>query len=288
MADTAADLVDRVLPWVPVRQLVLSGPFGLRFAMAYDSRMMGSVLNVFVRAVFGDLRRRGRDRFGLRGGQCGAVTFVQRFCSALNLNVHFHMLALDGLSVEGVDGCPEFHPLPAPEDVEVVRLTALVSRRIQRLIERRYGDLNSEAAGLARDEAGLAGLYAASLRGRIASGPNVGKRIGRLGDYIDGESAEALASPRCAMVHGFSVHANVVVPARDRSRLERLCRYAARPPVATERLAELADGRLSYELKRPWSDGTTHVVFEPVDFLAKLAALIPAPRVHMARYYVEH
>ena len=107
----------------------------------------------------------------------------------------------------------------------------------------------------------------------------------RLGDCIDGESAEALASPRCAMVDGFSVHANVVIPARDRSRLERLCRYAARPPLATERLAELADGRLSYELKSAWRDGTTHVAFERVDFLAKLAALIPPPRVRMARYH---
>ena len=78
MADTAAHLVDRVLPWVAVRQWVLSVPFGLRYAMAYDSGLMGSVLNVFVRAVFGELRRRGREQLGLKKGQCGAVTFVQR------------------------------------------------------------------------------------------------------------------------------------------------------------------------------------------------------------------
>ena len=90
------------------------------------------------------------------------------------------MLALDGLYVEGAGGCPEFHPLPAPEDAEVFHLTKLVSRRIQRLVERRYGDLNSENGGLTQDEAGLAGLYAASLRGRIASGPNAGRRVARL------------------------------------------------------------------------------------------------------------
>src|SRR5207244_13115718 len=66
---------------------------------------------------------------------------------------------------------------------------------------------------------------------------------------------------------------------------ERLCRYAARPAVATERLSKLADGRLLYPLKRPSRDGTTAVIFEPQDFLAKLAALVPAPRVHLVRFH---
>ncbi len=68
-------------------------------------------------------------------------------------------------------------------------------------------------------------------------------------------------------------------------RVERLCRYAARPAVATERLSELSDGRLLYRLKRPWRNGTTAVIFEPQDLLAKLAALVPAPRVHLVRYH---
>jgi hypothetical protein len=46
-----------------------------------------------------------------------------------------------------------------------------------------------------------------------------------------------IASPRCATRHGVSLHANVGVPARDRRRLERLCRYAARSAVAAERLS---------------------------------------------------
>jgi len=85
------------------------------------------------------------------------------------------------------------------------------------------------------------------------------------------------------MVSGFSVHANVCIEARDRMRLERLCRYAARPAVATERLSALPDGRLLYRLKRRWRDGTSAVVFEKQDFLAKLAVLVPAPRVHLTR-----
>jgi hypothetical protein len=87
------------------------------------------------------------------------------------------------------------------------------------------------------------------------------------------------------MVCGFSVHGNVSIEARDRDRLERLCRYAGRPAVATERLSELSDGRLLYRLKRPWRDGTSAVIFERQDFIAKLAVLVPAPRAHLTRYH---
>ena len=90
MADTAAHLVDRVIPIVPVRQWVLSLPFALRYRMAYDARLTSDVLNVFIRALFGELRRRAHELFDLVSPQCGAVTFVQRFGDALNANVHFH------------------------------------------------------------------------------------------------------------------------------------------------------------------------------------------------------
>lgn len=84
---------------------------------------------------------------------------------------------------------------------------------------------------------------------------------------------------------GVSLHANVAVPARDRRRLERLCRYVARPPVATERLSRLQDGRLLYRLKHKRRDGTTHVVFEAQELIEKLAALVPPPRFHLVRYH---
>ena len=46
----------------------------------------------------------------------------------------------------------------------------------------------------------------------------------------------------------------------------------------------LADGRLLYRFKRPWRDGTTHVVFEGLELLERLSALVPAPRTHLVRY----
>jgi len=59
-----------------------------------------------------------------------------------------------------------------------------------------------------------------------------------------------------------------------------LCRYTTRPAVSEKRLSLTNQGKVRYELKTPYRDGTTHVIFEPVDFIAKLAALVPKPRVN--------
>jgi hypothetical protein len=86
MADTAAHLVDRVLPEAPIRQWVLTLPFALRYRCAYDTALTKDVLRAFVRSLFTELRRRARRHWGVRASQCGTVTFLQRFGSALNLN----------------------------------------------------------------------------------------------------------------------------------------------------------------------------------------------------------
>jgi hypothetical protein len=71
----------------------------------------------------------------------------------------------------------------------------------------------------------------------------------------------------------------------DRARLEQLCRYLIRPPLADDRLRLLGDGRVRVQLKRAWSDGTTHLLFEPVGFLEKLAALTPRPAINLILYH---
>ena len=132
----------------------------------------------------------------------GAVTFVQRFGDALNLNVHFHMLALDGVYVRNGNDRPEFHELLAPEDEEIVELTALVAARIRSLLKRRgLGmDGSEEVNAFCRDEPGLVTLYANSVQSRVAVGSNTGRRVAKLGDQIDGDSLDVLQSPRCTTV----------------------------------------------------------------------------------------
>ena len=45
------------------------------------------------------------------------------------------------------------------------------------------------------------------------------------------------------------------------------------------------NGQVRYELKTPYRDGTTHVIFEPMDFIARLVALVPKPRVNLTRFH---
>ena len=280
MADTAAWLVDRVLPFVPVRQWVLTLPFPLRFRMAYDAGLTSDVLRIFLRAVFSSLRRRACGKRPIFRPQGGAVTFVQRFGDALNLNVHFHALVLDGVYEAGGRGA--FHPAPPPDRQELERVLRRVARRLGKLLDWR----NLEESLLADDQPLLAGLADASIRGRIATGGRSGRGVQRLGDRIDPEEMEDdAAQAACVAGGGFSLHAGVVVPAGDRTRLEHLCRYVARPPVATERLSSLPDGRLLYRLKRRWRDGTTHMIFEPAELIEKLVSLVPPPRSHQVRYH---
>jgi len=278
MADTAAHLVDCVFPEVPVRQWVLTLPYPL-----HDSRLTSAVLRAFLRALFAELRRRARHRWSIPRGQCGAVTFIQRFGSALNANLHFHTLVLDGIYARSELGTARFLPLPQPTRHEVARVLAGAARRIARVLESRAADEDA----LARDEPLLSTLASASLRTRIATGRHAGERWRRLGDRVEPEDSDAdpEASRRVAQHGGMSLHADVAVPARDRRRLERLCHYVGRPPLASDRLEERPDGGLALRLKTPWRDGTTHILMEPHELLERLVPLIPPPRAHQVRYH---
>ncbi len=83
----------------------------------------------------------------------------------------------------------------------------------------------------------------------------------------------------------FSLHAGVAVQSREWQKLERLCRYISRPAVSEKHLSSTPTGNIRYQLKTPYSDGTTHVIFDPLDFIAKLAALAPKPRVNLTRFH---
>ena len=148
MAERAANLVEQVFPTVPVRQWVLTVPHRLRYRLAFDHALCRAVLGVFVRAVLGDYRRRAR-RQGLRDGQGGSVTVIQRFGSGLQLNAHYHSLLVDGVFTEAADGSLRFHPAPPPTDAEVGRLVATVRTRVLRppLRDLRSTETRSSTAG---------------------------------------------------------------------------------------------------------------------------------------------
>ena len=287
MAERAAHLVDRVLPDVPVRQWVLSLPHRLRYTLAWDHDLCRAVAGLLARAVFRLLRERARDA-GIADGRGGGIVVIQRFGGALNLNVHFHALILDGVFAPDADGGLGFHPLPRLTTLDVEEVLATIEPLVGRRLRRHGLGADSEDGGALdrwADEAPLlAGLAAASVQGLSALGSCQGRRPGRLGCVPQWEEPRA-AHPCHARANGFSLHAALVVPAGQRDRLERVCRYVLRPPVAMDRLHLTSDGQVRVSLRQPWRDGTTDVVFDPVDFLGRLAVLVPRPRINLLLYY---
>jgi Putative transposase/Transposase zinc-binding domain len=287
MAETAALLADEVLPERPLRQWVLSLPHALRFLLARDPEALTLVLGVVYRTISGHLlTEAGLTR---ATGATGAVTLVQRFGSALNLNVHFHMIFPGGVYLADGADPPVFRHVDEPGAKALQALVERIADRIGRVLEKRgLVERDYENAWLAADVAGtgpLDDLLGHSITYRIAVGPRAGQKLFTLQTVparLHGLEGDANGAARAG---GFSLHAGLDIQPGQRAKLERLCRYVSRPPVATERLALTSSGQVRYQLKTAYRDGTTHIVMEPQDLLARLAALIPPPRMHMTRFH---
>jgi len=297
MVESAALLVDEVIPHVPMRQWVLSVPYPLRFLYATHPKALGESLGIVYRAIEGFLiQKAGLTR---RKAQGGAVTLIQRFGSALNLNVHFHMLIPDGIWLAGSP--PYFRKLMGPTVSELQGLLQRISARIGRHLERigllvrdedqSYLDSSpfdregggGQGRGTVEERQTLEDLQSHSITYRIALGAHRGRKafmLQSLPPMTDGTER-----PGVAQLSGFSLHAGVAAAAHQRYKLERLARYITRPVLALERLSLTAQGHIRYGLKTPYRDGTTHVIFEPLDFLARLASLVPLPRVNLTRFH---
>lgn len=282
MNEVALHLVDKILPKVPVRQWVLSFPFSVRYALAYNPSLVTQVLSVYIRIISNWYFKAARKN-GIRG-KTAAITFVQRFGGAINLNVHFHSLFLDGVFTFDQDK-PKFTPVFPPSDEQIVTLVSRINARVSSLLEKRGYELNDFSEDpFAHEQPVLAGILSSSVQNRIALGEREGLRVRKIGgEYSIGNAYRV--SPRCALSDGFSLHADVQIKRKDRQKLERLCRYAARPPIALERMSQREDGKILYRLKTRYSDGTTHVLFDPLELVEKAVALIPPPRANLLRYH---
>ena len=96
----------------------------------------------------------------------------------------------------------------------------------------------------------------------MREGPHAGRKVFTLQTL---QGCDEPSVDQVGKVAGFSLHAGVAARAHERKKLERLCRYIARPAVSEKRLSLLSNGHVRYELKTPYRDGTTHVIFEPMD-----------------------
>jgi len=207
MAERAMHLVDRVIPHVATRQWVLTVPWRRRWLLARRSDLADGVHRVALR----EIGRWYRQTTGRAGGRSGSVTAIQRFGSALNLNLHFHIVHLDGVFDRGADEALRFFEAPpTTEDVEalVVEVGLACERWLARQGFAGEAEDSEEAA-----EDGQAILQLASVSGRVATGERAGGRARRV-TRLGGKEVEL--GPRCAVYEGYNLHANVSLGARER------------------------------------------------------------------------
>jgi hypothetical protein len=210
--------------------------------------------------------------------------------SAANLNIHLPCLVLDGVYRRSADGTSEFVEAPAPTDQAQQAVLHKVITRTMKMLTRRGVLVEEEGSTYVADNDGdsdeartLRPLQAAACTYRIAFGPRAGQKVLTVQGAMprDKDFKQTL----CADIDGFSLHAAVRCGADDRQALEQLCRYITRPALANERVQTNAAGQVVLKLKTPWRDGTTHLVMSPLEFMQRLAALVPRPRLHLIRFH---
>ena len=274
MAQTAAHLVDHVIPPVPVRQWVISLPKRLRCFLANRPEAVAALTKIFLAEIERLLSAAAAVTIDAAAPaaarpRLGAISFLHRFGSALNHHVHLHVCATDGvfMPTAGGAGCcpsPAFLPARPINQADLAALTERVRRRVIRWF-----------------------------------------RLTRLLDTA--AAADMLTWEKS----GFSVDASVRITLIDRDvpsyfqSLEHLLRYCARPPFALERLSVTHDAsgratKVRYVLPRhkaanwvgpgrsrtstrPGANGV--VELSPFEFLDRLADLVPPPRKHRHRYH---
>jgi hypothetical protein len=294
MNEGALNLVDHVLPDVPLRQFVLTMPFPLRFPLAFDGKLLGQVVRIFTDTVAGWYRKRHVER-GLPPGETGAVTVIQRANSDLRLNPHLHTIFLDGVYSPDGDGKGQmFHPAQAPTQQEVEQVVARASKRILRFLQRRGTITLVTAPGdgevtvvtdetMGENDPLLAKLLAAATAGMPPAGPANKRRPVRI--VLDPDDQPIAKGKLCAQEYGFNLHGATRVAANDKQGRLTLCKYILRPPLANDRLKILDDETVRIDFKKPWSDGTACVDLAPLALIARLAALVPPPKRHTVRYF---
>ena len=193
-----------------------------------------------------------------------------------------------------------FHVVRAPTAGE---FQVLLTRIIKRLMNRMHRDVQLwryrmkflTRKGYLIEEPGMAYLAdpgpetalgprrAGGLTYRIALGPRAGQKVL---SFQTISTREPPPTPvRCVDAQGFSLHAEVCCAAHERKKLEHLCRYITRPAIANERLALNRTGQVVLTLKTPYREGTTIPVMSSLEFLQRLAALVPRPRLHLIRFH---
>jgi len=245
-----------------------------------NKRAFSAMMRVFGRAVSEAYTRQARDQ-GVHNLKTGGIVFPQRFGGSLNAHPHVHDLFADGVfTVQAFDEV-KFVQAQPPSREQIAKVAQRTRDGVLRWLSR-SGLLSSPCES---DEVKPldACLQAAISRGSFLRLRQQGEPDASV-SRDDARFNHRDASPWSASVDGFTVHAGVSIGRANTQARERLIRYCARPALSLERLDVLPNGLITYRSKYPLSGGRSHRVMQPMELMARLAALVPPPRFALIRY----
>jgi Transposase zinc-binding domain/Putative transposase len=280
MAQTAAHLIDEVLPEVALRQWVLTFPFAWRKRLGYDGALLSALTGIFVKTVLAFYKKHtGRKAAG------GAVISVQRTSSDLKLNPHLHAVFLDGAYLPQKSDADAAEDASASESLTFSGLGHLSSREVAGVLAtslkrmakylRKRGMLEADVlrASETETEDATEARGHAELLGSAASGalPPAGPSFA-VADAVQDEGtalapktlqwttkAPSFDKPLCCAQDGFTLHAATRAGGADRAGREALLKCILRPAVAQDRITHGPAGLVRITLKRAFGDGTRAV-----------------------------
>lgn len=257
--------LERLMPDVPVRHWSLSLPASLRPRLALDHPLARKVGRALMHAIFAWLKRSARRELGLIRTECGAINVTQRFGGALEANLHFHALVIDGVYTRCPEGGPPvFHILCPPTASERAWVLDRARERIEQLL--RDHPLPSALAQELK-----------ALEGRASKAQVVDRAVEI--------AAPSRPAPHAVRRFGFSLAAEERVEASDRAGLRRLCHYLTRAPLDPRRVDADPQG-LRLRLKRALDDGTAAINFTDAQLARQLLELMPASEpTHAVSYH---
>jgi len=213
-------------------------------------------------------------------GSTTPLSRLQRFGSSLNLNIHFHVVVVDGVWTRSAGHGLRFHAAGQPAQAELVAIVERVRARALAWLKRN-GHIDDSPQEERSQEPGEQTALEACTAIAMARGRTL--TLGAERDANDhGTGRPGLDG--AVESGGFNLHAGVSIAAGDDEGREKLCRYAARPAVSMQRFRRLRGGLVAYHLKYVRGPRAKHRIMDPMECLARLAALVPPPRYPLVRY----
>ena len=283
MLETSRHLIDNILPVARYRQIVVTLPYDIRFIVGTNSTILNRINKIINRAIHRVLKSKASTA-GFKNPVVGSINFIQRFGGMANLNPHWHCLVMEKAYECGekirARNLPQMTKIDLAEILqEIIYYTAKHFKKEGYVDEAMLMLKLPPQDKILQDHQSLLDDIKDSMRT-----PKIETIGDNESDHQSVSSSDISRGRLCLAQNGFTIHGATKINPLNRSGLEKLINYMARPALSSQSIS-LQGGIITYKLKRPLKSGSTHIRLPLNSFIKRLAALVPLPRRHLTRHH---